>query len=161
MVFSKLFHVIHGLMICLERRCWESLLVKQGNDALLTQHELDDTLSLMLVELLFFFRTTLASTDRLPSRHMAHPDAKAGLRSVDLLLGLLLMLLSLALHFVDSLLEKFLKLCLTLHLFVVLQASHFEESSLILKHLAKLLNDSLVTLDLFFFRFDLSLGYED
>jgi len=160
-VFSKLLHVIHSLLVSLQRRCWEGLLIQKGNDAFLTKHELDDAFTLMLVQLLFFLGTSLASTDRLPSSHVTHTNTKAWLRNVNLLLGLLLVLLALALDFIDSLFQKLFKLCLTLHLLVVLQACNLQEPPLILEHLSKLLDNSLVPLDLLFFRFNLPLGDED
>ena len=94
----------------------ESLLIKKSNDSLLAEHELDDTLSFVLVKVIIFIEDSgaiLALSSLSPSCHSASglwwrdeidTDAQSRLRSVNFHLSMFLVLLAFRLNLINCLL---------------------------------------------------------
>ena len=137
----------------------ESLLVKEGNHAFLRQHQLNDSLSFMLIQFVVFVEacSVRSSTTRggtLTGVNEVDTDTKARLGRVDLHLSMLAMLLSFRLDLIDSLLEQNLELSLASQLLVVLLACGLEQPALMLHHFTKLLHDAIIPTQLLFLGLD-------
>ena len=149
--------IVHPVHLC--RGHHESLLVKEGNHALLRQHQLNHALSFMLIQFVVFIETCSVGScttrgGALTRVNEVDTDAKARLGRVDLHLSMLAMLLPLRLDLIDSLLEQDFELSLAGQLFVVLLARGLEQPALMLHHFTKLLHDAIIPTQLLFLCLD-------
>ena len=126
----------------------EGLVVEQGNYAFLTEEQLDDSLTFVLVEVLFIILDVLSD--------VVDSDSETVLRRVHLLLSLFLVLLAFCSHFVDGVLQQNLQLRLAAHFLRVLRPCCFHIFAFMLHHFAQLVNHSFVPLNLLFLALNFS-----